>query len=186
MDTQVGAELKETVEASLSSLLSSFNEIQMNDLISLLVQNTPELSLKCQILDRLPIKPLPAAILRQSLAKAFLHIPAAAPSSSLLTCLQSTFPFTEVKRDISNEHARAIKYALQIFDVAVSKLPSNQDNVTREIIVTLKNMDRSIIDNRSAFMTRTATKEMIQRLWMRLEHGFTRKNQQSLDKLIYD
>ena len=184
LDSHVGEELAETVEASLSDLIDSLEQSQIADLISLLVKNIPELFLQCRILDRLPIQPLSAAVFRQSLAKAFLNIPATAPPSYLSTCLRSTFPFTEVKRDLSNEHARAIGYAIQIYDVAISKLAADQKDITEKIVRELDDMHRRIVDQRAAFILRTETKAIIQRLRLRLEStlGKQRSRGESLDK----
>ena len=184
IDVQVGEELVETVEASLSSLLDSLNDAQMTNLISLLVNKIPDLSLQCRIIHHLPIQPSSAAIFRQSLAKAFLSIPADAPPSSLLSCLQSTYPFSEIKRDISNEHVRAIEYAIQIYDVAISKLPREQNELTGKIILALKDMHRRILDDRAAFMVRTETKGVLQRFRLRLESTLVKPRSQteSLDK----
>lgn len=174
----------ETVEASLSSLLDSLDDAQMTYLISLLVNHVPDLSLQCRILNRLPIQPSSAAIFRQSLAKTFLSIPADAPPSSLLSCLRSTYPFSEVKRDISNEHARAIEYAIQIYDIAISKLPREQNELTGEIILELKDIHRRILDGGASFMVRTETKGVIQRFRLRLESTLVnpRSQKESLDK----
>ena len=184
IDVQVGEELIETVEASLSSLLDSLDGTEMTNLISILVKNIPDLSLQCLILHRLPIQPASAAIFRQSLAKSFLNIPSDAPPSCLLSCLRSTYPFSEIKRDISNEHARAIKYAIQIYDVAISRLPREQNELTGEIILALKDMHRRILDDRAAFMVRTETKGVIQRFRLRLESTLVKPRSQteSLDK----
>ena len=183
IDVQVGDDLIETVEASLSLLLDSLDDIQMTDLISLLVQNVFDLSLQCRILGRLPIQPSSAAVFRQSLAKEFLSIPADAPPSSLLTCLRSTYPFSEIKRDISNDHVRAIKYAIQIYDIAVSKLPREQNELTEKITLELQNMHRRILDN-GVFIVRAETKEVIQRFRLRLESTISkpRSQEESLDK----
>jgi hypothetical protein len=187
LDNQVGEELAETVEASLSYLLQSLDESQITDLISLIVDNVPDLSLQCRILQNLPIQPVSAAIFRQSLAKAFLKVPATAPLSALLNCLQSNYPFTKISREILNEHTRAIKYSIQIFDIAISKPPSDQREVTDKIMRELKDMHRRILDGKGAFMVRTETKEVMHRVSLRLGEILQRTQRsgmESLDKFL--
>lgn len=188
IDLQVGEALAETVEASLSSLLQSLGNSRTTDLISLIVNNIPDLPLQCRILSTLPIQPSSAAKFRQNLAKAFLNIPPTAPPSSLLTCLQSNFPFTEIKRDISNEHARAVQYSIQIFDIAMSKPESNQREVIEKIKRQLQDMHRRIVDNCAQFMVRTDAKQVIHQVCLRLEEVLrgtqSRNGIESLDKFL--
>jgi hypothetical protein len=58
-----------------------------------------------------------------------------------------------------------------IFDTAVSLPPREVADITRKIIKELQYMHRSIIDGRVAFIMRTEAKEIIQRVWMRLDYS---------------
>jgi hypothetical protein len=187
IDVNVGNELCDTVEASLSGLLLLLDHSGKADLIALLVKNIPELSIRSRLLHCLPIQPLPAAIFRQSLAKAFLDVDPTATLSSLLSCLKSNSPFTKIKRDLSNEDSRAIKHAIEILDIAISKPPREQRDITEKIKLLLQDMHRRIIDGGAAFMVRTETKEVIHRVILRLDeivHGAQRNRMESLDKFM--
>jgi len=184
MDSQYGKDLIETVEASLNPLLQSLDTDEITALSSLLVDRTHEPVLQHRLLEHLPIHPSSLAVFRQSLAKQFLNIPPNASSSALLTYLQSNYPFTEIKRDISNEHTRNIIYAMLIFDIAISQPPMDQAETTREIIRELQNMHRRIIDGRAAFLVRTEAKEIIQRTWMRLEYALMAKRKTRIQTIL--
>ncbi|OLE51109.1 MAG: hypothetical protein AUG51_24645 [Acidobacteria bacterium 13_1_20CM_3_53_8] len=58
-----------------------------------------------------------------------------------------------------------------IIDIAVSLPPPEYADITRKIIKELQYMHRSIIDSRVAFIMRTEAKEIIQRVWMRLDYS---------------
>jgi hypothetical protein len=76
-----------------------------------------------------------------------------------------------------------IKIALEIFDVAVSQPRGEEKDATREVVRELQSMHRRIIDGRAAFLLRTETKEVLARLWMRLEGGMGNKGRmQSLEQ----
>jgi hypothetical protein len=76
-----------------------------------------------------------------------------------------------------------IKTALEIFDVAISQPRGPEKDATREVVRELQSMHRRIIDGRASFITRTETKEVLARLWMRLEGGMGNKGRmQSLEQ----
>jgi hypothetical protein len=170
MDVEYGPDLGETVEASLVPLLQS---LEPQDITVLLhsIQSIKDSSLQVQLLDLLPIYPASVAKFRQSLAKQFLHISPTAPVDDLLTYLQTQYPFKELPRDITNTQTRHIKSAMLIFDVAISLPPREEADIVRKIIKELQYLHRSIVDNRAAFIVRTEAKEIIQRVWMRLDYS---------------
>ena len=186
LDSHYGEELVETTEASLAILLPSLSTTEKQKLMTHLVDSVPDLHLQTLLLNRLPIYPPDNATFRQKLAKAFLGLPPSADSSALLECLNSSFPFNEVKRDLSNQHARKILYAINIFDVAISQPPQEDAAVTRKIIQALQSMHSRIIDGRAAFLERTETKEVILRCYMRLDQSLHSNinRRVSLDKFV--
>lgn len=188
LDAKVREDLIETVEASLSSLFQFLDSSQTKNLIHIITTVVPEFQIQEKILSILPIYPPTAAAIRQSLARQFLGIPSTASPSDLLSYLQDSYPFTEIKRDISNEHTRAIKYAILIFDIAISHPSLADKETTRKIIQRLRSMHQRLRDERAAFLMRTETKEVIQRLWMRLDqniHSTRRETTARLDEIIY-
>lgn len=72
---------------------------------------------------------------------------------------------------MSHADALRIKTALEIFDVAISQPPGAEREATKDVVRELQSMHRRIIDGRAAFISRTETKEVLARLWMRLEGG---------------
>ena len=70
---------------------------------------------------------------------------------------------------MSNQDTLRIKTALEIFDIAISQPPAKEREDTKEVVRELQSMHRRIIDGRAAFILRTETKEVLARLWMRLE-----------------
>lgn len=187
LDVCFGDDLLETVEASLSFLLFSFGKAELSQLISTLIQRIPDLSLQSHLLSRLPVHPPSVAEFRQSLANGFLGIPKDAAPMSSLTHLQTKYPFTAIKHDIPNQDTRQVKYAIQMFDIAIGHPPPEEKEVTAQIIHELQSMHRRIHDGRAAFLVRTEVKEIIQRLWMRLDHGLygtRRERMESLDRYL--
>jgi hypothetical protein len=188
LDCRYGEDIAETTEASMSSLLQQLSSREKREIISILVTAIPDLHLKLLVLNRLPISPPSNASFRQNLAKSFLDIPPNADSSAFLTCLKATFPFNEVKRDLSNTHARQIRYAIMIYDIAISNPDPKDVEMTQKIIQFLQSMHSRILDGRAAFLERTETKEVILRCYLRLDrciHG-GKNRRESLDKYIYD
>jgi len=171
MDYEYGPDLTETVEASLVALLQSAEPGKVTALLNLLVRSIKDPFLQIHLLDRLPIYPASVAKSRQSLAKQFLNLSPAAPLEDVLKYLQTQYPFKELPRDISNKQTQHIKTAMLIIDIAVSLPPPEYADITRKIIKELQYMDRSIIDSRAAFIMRTEAKEIIQRVWMRLNYS---------------
>ncbi len=171
MDYEYGPDLTETVEASLVALLQSAEPGEVTALLNLLVRSIKDPFLQIHLLDRLPIYPASVAKSRQSLAKQFLNLSPAAPLEDVLKYLQTQYPFKELPRDISNKQTQHIKTAMLIIDIAVSLPPPEYADITRKIIKELQYMDRSIIDSRAAFIMRTEAKEIIQRVWMRLNYS---------------
>jgi len=172
MDMSVGEDLHETIEASLSTLLQSLDDTAHTSLISLLTQILPEKHIQVTLLSRLPIQPIRVAQFRQNLAKSFLAIPLS-PPSALIECLRSQPPFTLVNRDISNEDVRQLRYATQIYEVAFGWFPAEQNGLTKEVIREFKGMNKRILDERASSIARTETKDVIQRVWMTMEHTLT-------------
>jgi len=172
MDMSVGEDLHETVEASLSTLLQSLDDAAHTSLISLLTQILREKHLQVTMLSRLPIQPIRVAQFRQNLAKSFLAIPLS-PPSALVECLRTQSPFTLVNRDISNEDVRQLRYAMQIYEVAFGWYPAEQNGLTKDVIREFKGMNKMILDERASSITRTETKDVIQRVWMTMEHSLT-------------
>lgn len=72
---------------------------------------------------------------------------------------------------MSNADSLRIKTALEIFDVAISQPPIAEREGIKEVVRELQSMHHRIIDGRGAFILRTETKEVLTRLWMRLEGG---------------
>jgi len=184
MDSKYGADITETVEASLANLLQPQLPSVHHDLIEILANSIDNLFLQPQVLDRLPIYPPSLAVFRQNVAKRFFNIVPEAPLSVFLECLQHTFPFNEVKRDLSNDHARKIKYAILVFDIAISHPGPDDAPVTQRIVRELQNMHTRIVDGRAAFLERTETKEVILRCWMRLDKGMHSRQTESLNKYL--
>jgi hypothetical protein len=184
LDVKYGDSLGETVEASLSSLLHVLNEDNLNPvIITTLVNTIPEPSMQFNLLSRLPIYGVAAAIFHQSLARKFLNLSPSADLPALLTCLRTRFPFTAITRDISNEHTRLLKYAILIFDVAIGHPPKEQGDMTKVIIRELQIIHQRIIDARAAFVVRTETKQIIHRVLMRLQYTLDgKKAMESLDR----
>jgi len=188
LDCEYGNDIAETTEASMSNLLGLLSTPEQEDIISTLVKSATDLHLQLLLLNRLPIYPPSNAHFRQKLAQSFLQIPRDAPLSAFLDCLSSAFPFNEVKRDLSNTHARQILYAMLIFDIAISNPPVEEIKTAEKIIQYLQSMHSRILDGRAAFLERTETKEIILRCYLRLDRyihsGGNRR--ESLDKYIYE
>jgi hypothetical protein len=187
LDNEYGDHVAETVEANLNELLHSLSEYT-TDLSNLLVASVKEPPLQHQLLHRLPIMPAFIAEFRQSLAKQFLGIDPNAPLTALCDYLCYSYPFTEIKRDMANQHARAIKYAILIFDIAISRPPKKDKDVAKHIVRELRNMHNRIVDGKAAFLVRTEAKEVIHRVYMRVEDillGSRRLRVESMDNLIY-
>jgi len=172
MDMSVGEDVHETVEASLSTLLQFLDDTAHTSLISLLTQILPDKHLQVTMLSRLPIQPIRVAQFRQNLAKSFLATPVS-PPSELVECLRTQTPFTLVNRDISNEDVRQLRYATQIYEVAFGWYPAEQDGLTKEVIREFKRMNKMILDERASSIARTETKDVIQRVWMTMDHSLT-------------
>jgi hypothetical protein len=185
MDTTVGDALHETVEASLSALLQSLNDESHDSLITNLSNKISEKHLQLHLLSRLPIQPIRIAIFRQNLAKSFLSIPAS-PPSALLTCLRTQAPFTLVSRDISNEDVRQLRYAIQIFEIAFGWFPAEQNLVTLDVIKELRTINKGILDHGASSIARTETKDVIQRVWITMEHGLplTHQTTQRIERFL--
>jgi hypothetical protein len=184
LDIQYGQAIGETVEASLATLLQTLNINELENLTITLVSKIPQHAIQYLLLTRLPIYSAPLALFRQNVAKAFLDISPTAPPSAFLDTLRSRSPFTSITRDIANEDTRKLKYAMLIFDVAISHPPPEHTEMTKQIIRQLQNMHQRIIDGRAAFIVRTEAKEVIQRIWMRLRYTMKIgvKVAESLDK----
>jgi len=170
MDAEYGPDLAETVEASLVPLLQSLEPQDLTTLLNSL-QIIKDPSLQIHLLNLLPIYPASVAKFRQSLAKQFLGVSPTAPVDDLLTFLRTKYPFKELPRDISNTQIQHIKAAILVFDIAISFPPREEADVVRKVIKELQYMHRSIIDGRAAFIVRTEAKEIIQRLWLRLDYS---------------
>jgi hypothetical protein len=181
MDVEYGDDLAETVEANLNTLLHCLSDI--SELSTLLVEAVKEAPLQHKLLHRLPIYPAFVAQFRQSLAKQFLSLDPDAPLSALADYLYTSYPFTEIRRDMANHHTRAVKYAVLIFDIAISKPPREDQDITRNIVGELKHMHRRIIDGRAAFLVRTEAKEIIQRVCMRVEDAWLGKKRARMESM---
>lgn len=188
IDCEYGDDIAETTDASISNLLQQLCSAEQEEIINSLVKSIPDLHLQLHLLNRLPIYPPSNARFRQNLAASFLRIP---PNNShpadFLDCLKDTFPFNEVKRDLSNTHARQIRYAMMIYDIAIAKPDPKDSALTQKIIQALQTMHSRIIDGRAAFLERTETKEVILRTYLRLDrciHGGGGRRE-SLDKYIF-
>jgi hypothetical protein len=182
LDAEYGDDLAQTMEANLNTLLDCLSS-NISDLSTLLVEAVKEAPLQHQLLHRLPIYPAFVAKFRQSLAKQFLSLDPDAPLSALSEYLYNSYPFTEIRRDMANHHARAVKYAVLIFDIAISKPPRENQDITGDIICELKHMHRRIIDGRAAFLVRTEAKEIIQRVYMRVEDAWLGKKRARMESM---
>jgi hypothetical protein len=171
LDSEYGEALGETVEAQLATLIPTFDSEDVQYLITILVETISESATQFHLLTRLPFYHPILANFRETLAKGFLDIPPSSTTDAFLHCLRTQSPFTEVKRDMANEHARNLKYAMLILDVAISHPPPDQRETTKEIIKEMQSMHRRIIDGRAAFLVRTEAKEVISRVWMRLDYS---------------
>lgn len=187
LDNEYGDYVTETVEANLNNLLHSLSS-HTTDLSNLLLEAFKQLPLQHQLLLRLPIMPAFIAQFRQSLAKQFLGLDPKAPLTALIDYLCDSYPFTEIKRDMPDRHARAVKYAILIFDIAISRPPKEEKDIAKHIVIQLKSMHNRIIDGKAAFMVRTEAKEVLQRVYMRIEDvllGSKRLRAQNTENLIY-
>jgi hypothetical protein len=167
LDNEYGDHVAETVEANINELLHSLAE-HTTDLSNLLLASVKEPPLQHQLLQRLPIMPAFIAEFRQSLAKQFLGIKPNAPLTALCDYLCYSYPFTEIKRDMANQHSRAIKYAILIFDIAISRPPKKDKDIAKHIVRELRSMHNRIVDGKAAFLVRTEAKEVIHRVYMRI------------------
>lgn len=166
MDSTVGDDLHETVEASLSTLLQSLPDSAHTTLLHAIPPLIPKKHLQVHLLNRLPIHPLRAAQFRQNLAKTLLAIPLS-PPRALLTALRHQDPFTYIARDITNEHVRQVRHAVQIFEIAFGWYRDR--GLMEDVVRELKGMNVRILDDGASSIARTETKDVIQRVWMALE-----------------
>jgi hypothetical protein len=167
MDSTVGDDLHETVEASLSTLLQSLPDSAHTTLLHTIPPLIPEKHLQVHLLQRLPIHPLRTAQFRQNLAKTFLQIPLV-PPRALLVALRTQAPFTHIARDITNEHVRQVRHAAQIFEIAFGWYGRDR-GLMEDVVRELKGMNMRILDDGASSIVRTETKDVIQRVWMALE-----------------
>jgi hypothetical protein len=184
LDVEYGEAVAETVDAALGALLQPLPPQEIQHLTDLIVSKIREPAMQFLLLCRLPSYSPLLGTFRHNLAKLFLDISPTAELGAFLECLKSRSPFAEIQRDMANEHTRQLKYCMLIFDVAVTHPHLEHKEITRAIVKQLQNMHTRIIDGRAAFLVRTEAKEVIQRVWMRLEYSMHggRKRMESLDQ----
>jgi hypothetical protein len=170
MDSAVGDDLHEAVEASLSTLLQSIPSSAHTTLLNSIIPLIPENHLQLLLLGRLPIHPTCAAHFRQNLAKTFLQIPLS-PPHALLTALRHQAPFTHIARDVSNENIRLVGHAVKIFEVAFGWCRDRK--LMEDVVLELKRMNAKISYRRAWSIERTETSSVIQSTWMIIEQNYT-------------
>lgn len=183
MDIEFGDDVLNTASATLSFLITPLTDSEITELLTILTASIPSPALQLRLLNRLRIHPYQVAHFRQSLAKSFLQLSPSAPISSFLTLLETSFPFNLPKKNISNQHSLALKYATSIFDIAIGKPPAADKKTTSEIVKTLRDIDSEILDGRAAFIMRTECKKVLQGVWIRLDYSIHEKGWMAKDGL---